>query len=110
MKEKIKSIVFVIICMLLTSLFLAGCVTKTSYMVEMRDGIHLATDTYIQKDQSNPHGTILIRTPYNKNLMDILGRAWADQGWPTVIQDMRGRFSSEGIDTVFRNAHTDGPA
>jgi len=109
LKEKIKSIVFVIICMLLISLFLAGCVTKTSYMVEMRDGIHLATDVYLPQSQSSPHGAILIRTPYNKDLMDILGRAWADQGWPTVIQDMRGSCASEGIDTVFRNAHTDGP-
>ena len=34
---------------------------------------------------------------------------WAKNGWPTVVQDMRGRFASEGIDTVFKNEHTDGP-
>jgi uncharacterized protein len=29
-------------------------------------------------------------------------------GWPTVIQDTRGRFASEGIDTVFKNESRDG--
>lgn len=95
--------------MLLTSMFLAGCILPTQYMVEMRDGIHLATDVYLPKNQNNPHGSILIRTPYNKNPIGIVGMTWAGQGWPTIIQDMRGRYGSEGIDTVFRNAHTDGP-
>jgi len=97
------------ICMLLTSLLLAGCILPTEYMVEMRDGVHLATDVYLPRGQSSPHGAILIRTPYNKNPLELIGMTWARQGWPTIIQDMRGRYSSEGIDTVFRNAHTDGP-
>ena len=107
--KKTKSMVILIICMLLTSLFLAGCILPTEYMVEMRDGVHLATDVYLPNGQSSPHGAILIRTPYNKDPMGIIGMAWARQGWPTIIQDMRGRFGSEGNDTVFNNAHTDGP-
>jgi predicted acyl esterase len=81
--------------------------TKETIMVEMRDGIHLATDLYLPDGGSPPHGSILIRTPYNKNNSNY--GPWADAGWPTMVQDMRGRFQSEGIDTVFRNAHTDGP-
>jgi predicted acyl esterase len=107
--KKTKSFVIILFFMLLTSLFLAGCILPTGYMVEMRDGVHLATDVYLPKGQNNPHGSILIRTPYNKDPMGIIGMNWAGQGWPTIIQDIRGRFSSEGIDTVFRNAHTDGP-
>jgi predicted acyl esterase len=95
--------------MLLTSLFLAGCILPTEYMVEMRDGVHLATDVYLPSSQSSPHGAILIRTPYSKNPLELIGMTWARQGWPTIIQDMRGKYASEGIDTVFRNAHTDGP-
>ncbi len=87
----------------------SGCVQKETYMVEMRDGIHLATDVYLSESNVLPHGTVLIRTPYNKNDMKSTGNNWAELGWPTVIQDMRGRYASEGIDTVFRNAHTDGP-
>jgi predicted acyl esterase len=81
--------------------------TKETIFVEMRDSIRLATDLYLPDGGSPPHGSILIRTPYNKNNSNFGG--WADAGWPTLVQDMRGRFQSEGIDTVFRNAHTDGP-
>jgi len=85
--------------------------TRETYMVEMRDGIHLATDVYLPDGGSPPHGAILVRTPYNKNqskMVEMAG-AWANNGWPSIVQDCRGRFQSEGIDTIFRDAHTDGP-
>ncbi len=78
-------------------------------MVEMRDGIHLATDVYLPSKNVPAHGTILIRTPYDKDGLYTTGVQLANAGWPAVIQDMRGRYESEGIDTVFRNDHTDGP-
>lgn len=81
--------------------------TKETFMVEMRDGIHLATDVYLPDGGSPPHGAILVRTPYNKNGSGM--GAWANLGWPSIVQDTRGRFQSEGIDTIFRDAHTDGP-
>jgi len=82
---------------------------QNTYMIEMRDGIKLATDVYLPLKISSPHGSILIRTPYNKDEVKPLGLALALIGWPTIIQDMRGRHASEGIDTVLRNAYTDGP-
>jgi hypothetical protein len=96
-----------IICILLV-IMLAGCVVPKQTMVPMRDGVKLATDVYVKKG-TQPHGAILIRTPYNKLGLVTLGMNWAQSGWPTVAQDMRGRFASDGIDTVFRNEHTDGP-
>ena len=80
--------------------------TKETFMVEMQDGIHLATDVYLPDNISTPHGAILVRTPYNKNGSGMGG--WADKGWPSIVQDTRGRFQSEGIDTMFRDDHTDG--
>jgi predicted acyl esterase len=80
-----------------------------TYMVEMRDGIKLATDVYRPILRFMPHGAILLRTPYNKDDLRDLGIIFALLGWPTVIQDMRGRYASEGNDTVYRNSHTDGP-
>jgi uncharacterized protein len=80
-----------------------------TYMIEMRDGVHLATDVYNFRLRPAPHGTILIRTPYNKNSLSSLGFIFSLLGWPTVIQDMRGRYESEGINTVYQNSHTDGP-
>ena len=84
------------------------CFGRT-YMVEMRDGIKLATDVYRPILRFFPHGTILIRTPYNKDELKTLGFFLALIGWPMVIQDMRGRYASEGNDTVYKNSHTDGP-
>jgi predicted acyl esterase len=101
--------VTIIAILLLSFTFLSGCIKPTTYMVEMRDGIKLATDVYIPKNQNQQHGVILIRTPYDKNGSLLTGINFANAGWPTVIQDIRGRFASEGIDTVFRNSHTDGP-
>jgi predicted acyl esterase len=81
--------------------------TKETFMVEMRDGIHLASDVYLPDGGSPPHGAILMRTPYNKNGSGMGG--WADAGWPSIVQDCRGRFQSKGIDSMFSDAHTDGP-
>ncbi len=81
---------------------------KTTTMISMRDGIHLATDVYRPIFRSSPHGTILIRTPYNKDSLSIVGILGILRGWPMVIQDMRGRSSSEGIDTGFKNDSADG--
>ncbi len=97
-----------IICILLILPILAGCVVPKQTMVPMRDGVNLATDVYVKK-QTQPHGAILVRTPYNKNALELLGMTWALKGWTSVTQDMRGRFASEGDDTVFRSEHTDGP-
>ncbi|MCK4416284.1 MAG: CocE/NonD family hydrolase, partial [Thermoplasmatales archaeon] len=69
----------------------------------------LATDVYRPILRFFPHGTILIRTPYNKDDLKNLGFFLALIGWPMVIQDMRGRYASEGNNTVYRNSHTDGP-
>ena len=80
--------------------------TKETFMVEMRDETRLATDVYLPDGGSPPHGAILIRTPYNKNETGM--GDWANKGWPSLVQDTRGRFQSEGIDTVFRDDHTDG--
>ncbi len=98
------------LCVLLLFVVLAGCVTTNHIMVPMHDGVHLATDVYV-KQQNLQHGSILIRTPYNKGTLPtiLLGTNLAQNGWPTIIQDTRGRFASEGTDTVFRTDRTDGP-
>jgi predicted acyl esterase len=80
--------------------------TKETFMVAMRDGIQLATDIYLPDGGSPPHGTIFIRTPYNKNGTGM--GDWANKGWPSIVQDTRGRFQSQGNDTMFRDDANDG--
>lgn len=82
---------------------------KKTSMVPMRDGVMLATDVYRPLFRSHtPHATILIRTPYDKDNAAFVGIIGIIKGWPTVIQDMRGRGASEGIDTGFKNDSADG--
>ena len=79
MKQKMATgILFAVL--LLVSLLVAGCVKPTTYMVPMRDGVKLATDVYLPKGNPSPRGVILIRTPYDKNSMKLLGSNWAGQG------------------------------
>lgn len=69
------------------------------YFVRMRDGVRLATDVYLPKGEG-PHPTILVRMPYDKNnpdmFMSVIARFATQAGYATVVQDVRGKFRSEG--------------
>jgi len=84
-------------------------IIRNTYMVPMRDGIHLATDVYLPLIFDKPHGAIFLRTPYNKDELFQLGVLLALVGWPAVIQDIRGTEASEGTYQGFRMCQTDGP-
>ena len=65
--------------------------------VTMRDGVKLSTNVF------RPPGTgrwpaLLIRTPYDKG-DDLLPtyRLFIDNGYAVVVQDVRGRYDSEGL-------------
>ena len=64
--------------------------------IPMRDGVRLATDLYFPASTSQPHPVILIRTPYNKELAEDYGEHLAGWDYVVAIQDVRGRFASEG--------------
>lgn len=80
--------------------------------VEMRDGTVLYADVY-RPDDSGRHPVLLQRTTYNKQLLtlalvqtDTL-RA-VERGYAVVIQDVRGRYQSEGIFNPFHQEMADG--
>jgi hypothetical protein len=81
-------------------------------MVPMRDGVHLQTVVIARRDQSGPLPILLTRTPYGvptqeefdkaaaKNGADWVPNNWkelAADGYIFVIQNLRGRFKSEGV-------------
>ena len=78
---------------------------KTTYMVEMTDGTHLATDVYLP-DGPGPWPVLLYRTPYGKD-SDGVGSwpGWNEHGYAVVTQDIRGTYDSEDI---FRGFFDDG--
>jgi hypothetical protein len=71
---------------------------EKSVMVPMRDSVRLATDLYFPVGAEMPQPVVLIRTPYNKNDDDenAAARFFASQGYVAAVQDMRGKYESEG--------------
>jgi putative CocE/NonD family hydrolase len=89
--------------------------TLTTYRVAMRDGVQLATDVYLPGDGKGKYPILVARTPYDKSKGGrILAANAAQHGYALVVQDLRGRFQSEGHHAIiFGNdglgEHQDGP-
>jgi putative CocE/NonD family hydrolase len=68
--------------------------------VPVRDGTRLALDLYLpaQDGRALPgkHPTLLARTPYDKNGSAAEARWFAARGYAVVVNDVRGRYASEG--------------
>ncbi len=79
-------------------------VVERDVMVPMRDGTRLATDLYIPTENGKPLRNIpavLLRTPYGKDRWGTskknpIVRFFAEHGYLSATQDVRGRFHSEG--------------
>ncbi len=76
-------------------------------VVKMRDGVTLRADIYRPKADGK-YPTLLQRTPYNKEGVDGFGRQAAAQGYVAIVQDVRGRYTSEGDWYPFLNESNDG--
>ena len=88
-------------------LILAGCVAAApaaqkpivKYLhvpVAMRDGVRLSANVFLASERGRVPA-ILVRTPYGKGA-DITAnyQAFVDHGYAIVVQDVRGRYESEG--------------
>lgn len=83
-------------------------------MVPMRDGVRLATDLYRPALGGAPTGTklplLLHRTPYDKRGARLVeqARAFAAHGYVVAVQDERGTYRSEGVQTKYVGMGRDG--
>lgn len=95
---------WVVVLLLLRASGSAWAAEPQTFPVPMSDGVKLATDVYLPDSGGPRFPVILLRTPYNKTgAKGIATRANA-QGYAVVIQDMRGRFASEGTPVpIFAN-------
>ena len=75
--------------------------------VPMRDGVKLATDLYLPVG-APPAPLILMRTPYGKGGGQLRARFFARRGYAFAIQDVRGRYASEGQWEALVNEPRDG--
>src|SRR5450755_3174272 len=74
--------------------------------VPMRDGVHLETNIFHPLGPGR-YPVVLVRTPYGKG--DDFSpnyQSFIDHGYAVVIQDVRGRYGSEG---VFEPLEQEGP-
>jgi putative CocE/NonD family hydrolase len=82
-------------------------VVEPGVKARMRDGITLEADIYRPKaDGKFP--VLLERTPYNKSNGLRFGVRAAQRGFIVIIQDTRGRYSSEGEWYTFKHESEDG--
>lgn len=105
-----KVLLALVSCLLATSSLQAYPYVQR-FMVEMPDGVRLATDVYYPQVGEGPWPVMLYRTPYGIYQDEI--SEYAEDGWVAVCQDTRGRWDSEGEDLIFMADgwgpnHTDG--
>ncbi|HMK26736.1 MAG TPA: CocE/NonD family hydrolase, partial [Chitinophagaceae bacterium] len=79
--------------------------TKMEQYIPMRDGIKLFTAIYLPKDKSEKHPILMNRTPYScapygtefsGRILSTHWKYYARENYIIVIQDVRGRWMSEG--------------
>jgi putative CocE/NonD family hydrolase len=83
---------------------------ERSALVPMRDGVQLSTDLYFSEGVEEKLPVILIRTPYDKQAEWTVdpARWFAGQGYIVAVQDVRGKFESQGEYTVSAHETEDG--
>ncbi|MCP5091515.1 MAG: CocE/NonD family hydrolase [Gammaproteobacteria bacterium] len=80
----------------------------------MRDGLRLETFVYLPESQpQGPKPAILLRTPYRfpeggTAYHDRFAQVFTQRGYVFVLQNVRGRFGSEGVFEPFTNEVSDG--
>ena len=77
--------------------------------IAMRDGVELATDLYFPDGSTGPYPTVLRRTPYGRaQYFDLLIKPLLDAGYAIAVQDVRGRYDSDGDWYPYFNEGEDG--
>jgi putative CocE/NonD family hydrolase len=80
---------------------------ERSVPVKMRDGVILRADIY-RPQSSGKFPVLLQRTPYNKDDTADAAVSAASRGYVVVVQDVRGRYTSEGEWYPFKYESIDG--
>ena len=75
--------------------------------MKTRDGITLYADIY-RPEGDGRFPVLLQRTPYNKEGGEGFARRAVPRGYMVVVQDVRGRFTSEGEWYTFKHEADDG--
>ena len=82
-------------------------VVERGVSAAMRDGVKLRADIYRPRSEGK-FALLLQRTPYDKNASFAFAMRAAAKGYVVVIQDVRGRYTSDGEWYPFKSESSDG--
>jgi len=82
-------------------------VVERNVAMKTRDGVTLRADIY-RPAAEGKYPVLLQRTPYDKNNTADFGRTGAARGYIVVVQDVRGRYTSDGEWYTFKHETLDG--
>jgi len=84
-----------------------GVTVEHHVAMKTRDGVSLYADIYLPAGDGN-FPVLLQRTPYNRQNAADFGHTAAARGYMVVVQDVRGRYESEGEWYPFKHETDDG--
>jgi putative CocE/NonD family hydrolase len=107
--KKLKIILVIIVCVagLAFIAYKFFKAEKKEVMIQMNDGIQLNTTLFVPKGKG-PFPTVLVRTPYSTYAEEWMGQAFNLFRIAVVLQDVRGKYKSEGEYYPFINERQDG--
>jgi hypothetical protein len=81
-------------------------------VAKMPDGAELLADRWYptKAGAAGAPPIVLLRSPYGRKLLSVMGRVFAERGYQVVIQSCRATFGSSGEWVPFRNEQADGHA
>ena len=82
-------------------------IVEHGVQVTMRDGTILRADIYRPKKEGK-YAILLERTPYDKSGSSSFGLRASALGYVVIVQDVRGRYTSDGEWYPFKHESTDG--
>ena len=86
----------------------AATIEQLHVLMPMRDGVRLAANIFRPSEPARLP-TLLYRTPYNKgNAITANPKVLVEHGYAVVVQDVRGRYESEGVFEPFDQEGRDG--
>src|SRR5438445_5311262 len=92
-----------------STLISADIIIQHDVPMKTRDGVMLRADVY-RPDSADKFPVILMRTPYDKSVNWAVSPVFkmVPRGYVVIIQDVRGRYASEGEWYPFRHEQADG--
>ncbi|MBC7858487.1 MAG: CocE/NonD family hydrolase [Burkholderiaceae bacterium] len=91
--------------------FRFGYNTDYNVRIRMADGVELASTLYLPRNPGGKLATIFVRHPYDRLAYGEglnAGEFFARHGYAVLVQDVRGKFASQGEFMPYRSGASDG--